>query len=188
MSERSARTGATTYAADVGARLRAVRGDRSLSLGALARLAGVGKGSLSEIEHGLRNPTLATLYALANALDVPLAALLPEPPGRPDTAIASPGITARLLDTDHQPDGTTVETYVLDLEPGEEHRSDPHGAGVVEHLHLTLGRARVGTSAEPVEIGTGESVTWPADTPHGYRALDGRPARGVLVIRTPPRG
>ena len=63
----------------VGERLRAARQEHGLSLGALAEAAHVGKGSLSEIENGARNPTLGTLYALAGALGVPLATLhLPE--------------------------------------------------------------------------------------------------------------
>ncbi|HEY9293380.1 MAG TPA: helix-turn-helix transcriptional regulator, partial [Microlunatus sp.] len=48
----------------VGRRLREVRVSRGLSLSELARQAGIGKGSLSEIETGRRNPTLETLYAL----------------------------------------------------------------------------------------------------------------------------
>lgn len=175
-------TDATTYAAGVGVRLRATRTERGLSLGALAARAEVGKGSLSEIENGSRNPTLATLYALANALDVPLATLLAEAPG---SELSSPGITVRLLDTTHQSDGTTVETYLLAFTPGQQHRSGAHPAGVVEHLYLTQGRARVGPLTAPRDLATGDSITWAADTDHGYEALDGRPARAVGVIRTP---
>jgi XRE family transcriptional regulator, regulator of sulfur utilization len=45
----------------VGARIRALRTERGLSLSALAAAAGIGKGSLSELETGHRNPTLDTL-------------------------------------------------------------------------------------------------------------------------------
>ena len=76
----------------VGERLRAARRERGLSVGALADAAGVGKGSLSEIENGTRNPTLGTLYSLAGALGVPLAILLA---GQAGARIASPGIEAR---------------------------------------------------------------------------------------------
>src|SRR5581483_5197516 len=71
----------------VGDRLRTVRKERGLSVGALAAAADIGKGSLSEIENGARNPTLGTLYALAGALGVPLAALLA---ARAGTRVASP--------------------------------------------------------------------------------------------------
>ena len=84
----------------VGERLRAIRAERGLSLGALATMAGIGKGSLSEIEHGTRNPTLSTLYALANALELPLAWLLAE---RTGAEVSSPGIERPLFkEVDYQ--------------------------------------------------------------------------------------
>ena len=54
--------------AAAGARVRALRTSAGLSLSALAAEAGIGKGSLSELESGRRNPTLDTLYALARPL------------------------------------------------------------------------------------------------------------------------
>lgn len=171
-------------AAVVGERLRAARDARGLSLSALADRAGVGKGSLSEIEHGLRNPTLSTLYALAGALGVPLATLLAEQAG---SHVASPGIGARLLDATRREDGT-VEVYLLHLEPGAAHRSDAHGTGVVEHLLVTHGRARVGVLGREVEVGPGETAVWISDTEHGYEALGSAPVEAVLTIRTPVAG
>lgn len=168
--------------AEVGVQLRETRTALGYSLSALAARAGVGKGSLSEIESGQRNPTLSTLYALANALDVPLARLLQE---RSGSELSSPGITARLLETDHPGDGTTVEVYLLLLAPGHLHRSEGHPAGVTEHLYLTSGRARVGPLDALVEVGAGEGHTWAAHEVHGYEALDDQPARGVLTILTP---
>jgi transcriptional regulator with XRE-family HTH domain len=164
----------------VGERLRAARHERGLSLGALADAAGVGKGSLSEIENGTRNPTLATLYSLAGALGVPLAILLA---GQAGARIASPGIEARLLDVSND-EGQSVEVYRLRLEPGTVHRSVPHGEGVTEHLLVTAGRARAGRAGEEAEIGPGESAQWLSDVPHTYTALGTSPADAVLVIRS----
>jgi DNA-binding XRE family transcriptional regulator/quercetin dioxygenase-like cupin family protein len=189
----------------VGERLRAARQRRGLSLGALAEAAHVGKGSLSEIENGVRNPTLGTLYALAGALGVPLATLIAD---RPGVRVASPGIEARLLDVSHDgaPDpgpglgaglgagpgaglgaggGQTVEVYRLRLEPGRFHRSPAHGPGVVEHLLVTSGRARVGRLGEEIEIGAGQAARWASDVPHGYAALGADPVESVLVIWSP---
>jgi transcriptional regulator with XRE-family HTH domain len=165
----------------VGERLRAARRERGLSVGGLAEAAGVGKGSLSEIENGARNPTLSTLYSLAGALSMPLATLLAEQPG---TTVASPGIQARLVDVSRD-DGHTVEVYRLRLHPGTTHRSGPHGPGVTEHLLVTAGRARVGREGAEADIGPGESATWLSDVPHAYQALGDVLVQSVLVIRTP---
>jgi transcriptional regulator with XRE-family HTH domain len=172
----------------VGERLRAARRERALSLGALAEAAHVGKGSLSEIENGVRNPTLGTLYALAGALGVPLATLIAD---RPGVRVASPGIEARLLDVSRDAGsggGQTVEVYRLRIEPGHGHRSPAHGPGVTEHLLVTSGRARVGRLGQEAEIGPGQAAQWASDVPHGYAALGPDPVESVLVIRSPGAG
>ncbi|HEX4259317.1 MAG TPA: XRE family transcriptional regulator [Streptosporangiaceae bacterium] len=165
----------------VGERVRAARQERGLSVGALAAAAQVGKGSLSEIENGTRNPTMGTLYALAGALGVPLATLIAD---RPGVRIASPGVAARLLDVSRD-GGQTVEVYRLSLEPGVHYRSPAHGAGVTEHLLVTAGRARVGRPGEEIEIGPGQAAQWVSDVAHSYTALGPDPVESVLIIRSP---
>lgn len=165
----------------VGERLRAARAAQGISLGELSARAGVGKGSLSEIENGGRNPTLSTLYALANTLGVPLSQLLAE---RPGAELTSPGITARLLRTTTDDDGT-VEVYTLTLVPGTVHVSPGHGPGVVEHLLVVRGAARVGPAGAEAELCAGEGTRWASDVEHTYQALHGDPAEAVLVIRSP---
>ena len=165
----------------VGGRLRAARRDLGLSVSALADAAGIGKGSLSEIENGIRNPTLSTLYALAGALGVPLATLLA---GQAGATIASPGIEARLLDVSRD-GGSTVEVYRLRIAAGAHHRSVPHGPGVTEHLLVTAGHARVGRLGEETELSVGESAQWVSDVPHVYAGAGDAPVESVLVIRSP---
>lgn len=56
----------------VGARMRALREERAMSLRALARLIDVTPSLISQIETGKINPSVSSLYAIANALDVPM--------------------------------------------------------------------------------------------------------------------
>ena len=67
--------------ADLGGRtrLRAWREHRGLTLQALADAAGVSKPYVSQLECGKRAGTAATLKKLANALGVPVGALLADP-------------------------------------------------------------------------------------------------------------
>ena len=165
----------------VGERLRAARRERGLSVGALAEAAGVGKGSLSEIENGIRNPTLGTLYSVAGTLCVPLATLIADQAG---ARVAAPGVEARLLDVSRD-GGQTIEVYRLRIEPRAHHRSVPHGPGVVEYMLVTSGRALVGRLGEETEIGAGEAAQWISDVVHGYTALGTEAVESVLVIRSP---
>lgn len=172
-------------AADVGARVRALRSERGLTLSALARTAGIGKASLSELEQGRRNPTLATLYAVAGPLGVPLVALLGDAPG---AVVADPGdpgdpgLVARLLHVDRSPAATT-EVYWVELPPDGRRDSSPHATGAVEHVLVVRGSLVVTVDGVPTSLGPGEAHAWRADVPHGYAAgPDG--AAGVDTIVT----
>ncbi|MFD1826358.1 MULTISPECIES: helix-turn-helix domain-containing protein [Mumia] len=170
-------------AARIGARVRDLRVQRGLSQSALSRAAQIGKGSLSELEAGLRNPTIATLYALAGPLHVPLAALLDDAVG---AEVSGDGLTAHLLDVRVR-DGATVETYAMRFEPGTIRRSPAHGDGVVEHLVVTCGRLRLGPDDALQDVATGEHARFVADRPHAYEVVGDDQAEAVLVILTPPR-
>lgn len=65
----------------VGRRVRELREERDTSLSALARSAQLSKATLSELERGTANPTLATLEALAVTLGVTVWDLLQTDPG-----------------------------------------------------------------------------------------------------------
>lgn len=52
-----------------------VRLEKGLSLSELARMSGVAKSHISNIESGEKYPTLPTLCKIAKALDVPAASL-----------------------------------------------------------------------------------------------------------------
>ena len=56
----------------VGAKMRAMRVTRKLSLRALARLVNVTPSLISQIETGKINPSVSSLYAISMALDVPM--------------------------------------------------------------------------------------------------------------------
>ena len=54
----------------LGQELRAVRERRGLSIRETARRAGISSEAISDIERGLRYPTLRSLEALAHVLDL----------------------------------------------------------------------------------------------------------------------
>lgn len=170
--------------AAVGARVRALRQDRGLSLSALAAAAGIGKGSLSELETGQRNPTLDTLYAVAGPLGVPLAALVDF---RDGAEVADAGFETVLLHTERTP-AATSEVWLLRVDAGVTRSSPAHQPGVVEQLVVLTGSVRVEHGdgvVEVAEAGAGGHLVWPADVPHSYTATGGTDLRAVNVIITP---
>ncbi len=175
-------------AARIGSHLRALRERRGLSVVALAERSGVARATLTTLEAGRGNPTIDTLYALADALGAALGDLIGEPAAtRVEVLRAGEGVqvagavSARLLDRVHG--HRLAELYQVEFATRARH-ADPHPPGVVESLLLTGGRLRVGPAAAPVELAAGDFVRFPGDVPHVYQAL-GAPARGVLVMSHP---
>lgn len=166
---------------DLGHNLRDLRAERGISLSELARLAGISKSSLSEIEAGKRNPTVETLYALCGPLEVPLTALLGESPGVDAASVA--GVRTTLLSVRRLP-GRIVEVFRIEFPAVGEHTSPGHGAGVREHLMIVEGALRVGPLGNEQVVREGESIAWGSDGMHRYQVVQG-PGEGVLVITTP---
>jgi transcriptional regulator with XRE-family HTH domain len=165
----------------VGARIRALRTERGLSLSALAAAAGIGKGSLSELESGRRNPTLDTLYAVAGPLGVPLAMLVDF---REGVVVADAGFETVLLHTERAAT-TTSEVWLLRVDAGVTRSSPAHQPGVVEQLVVLAGSCRVEYGEQSVDVAAGGHAVWPADVPHRYTAGEDSDLRAVNVIVTP---
>ena len=159
--------------------LRRERERAGLSLSELAKRAGIAKSTLSQLESASGNPSVETLWALGVALDVPFSRLV-DPP-RPKVQVIRAGegpavfseraeYVATLLAS--CPPNARRDVYLITAEPGSVRESEPHMPGVVEHVVLCAGRARLGLSDEPVEIGPGDYLAYPGDLPHVFEALE----------------
>ena len=56
--------------------LNELRTERNLTLGQLSKISGISKAMLSDIEKGNSNPTINTLWKIANGLNVPYTRLM----------------------------------------------------------------------------------------------------------------
>ena len=59
-----------TQALDIGSKLKAIRGEKRISLRTLAKLSGLSVNTLSLIERNITSPTVNTLYNISRALGV----------------------------------------------------------------------------------------------------------------------
>jgi transcriptional regulator with XRE-family HTH domain len=174
-------------AARIAASLRTLRQRQGLSVAQLAERSGIARATVTKLEAGQGNPTIDTLYALADVLGAALGDLIDEPSARVEVIRAGEGtqvrgaVTARLLDRVHG--RALAELYEVVFATWTR-RAGPHPAGVTESLILTSGRLRAGPAAQPVELWAGDFVRFPGDVPHLYQAI-GEPARGILVMSHP---
>ena len=167
------------------------RAELRVALADLSQAAGLGKSTLAQLESGKANPSVETLWAIAAALRVPFARLVEEDRAAlkvvrardvpPMHSAEAPGWAGRLLAASHG--RGTFDLYTLDLEAGTVRHADPHHAGVVEHLIVVAGRVRVGPETGPVELESGDLVTFVSDVPHVYEALE--PSHCVLLMAYP---
>ncbi len=161
--------------------LKHLRNDMSVL--ELSRRSNVARNTIAALEAGEGNPTLDTLYALADALGVPLSALLEPPPTGPHVVRAGEGahVAGAALDANLLERRPGCEIYAIRFHPGAARHAQPHPFGVEEHLHIHRGRVRVGPVDAPVELGPGDYARFSGAVPHIYEALGGE-AAGTLVI------
>lgn len=176
-------------AARIAANLRTLRTERDLSIVTLAKRSGIARATLTKLEAGQGNPTIDTLYALADALGVALGDVIGEPNPAARTLVLRAGagtrvsgaVSARLVDRVHG--HRLAEIYEVSFAT-RRRTADPHPSGVIESLVLTDGRLRIGPVSDPVELGPGDYIRFPGDVPHLYEAI-GEPASGILVMSHP---
>jgi transcriptional regulator with XRE-family HTH domain len=173
----------------VAANVRRLRAARGLSAGALAAAGGVGKATLSRIEAGRANPTVETLYALADALGVSFGTLTST--GAPlvqviraaDTPRVGGAVQVRVVDRLY---GAPLVEVLDAVFPADKVReADPHPPGVTEHLVIVRGRLRAGPANEPIDVEVGDLLRFPGDVPHLYAALGGQDAQAIALMTYP---
>ena len=171
--------------------LRRLRFQRGLTLERLAEHADINLLALTQLEDGKGEPSLASAWKIAAALDVPFASLIAgqAPRGavllRKDKAnqfvSESRGLTSRALFAPE--DAQRTEFYELRLAPHHRENSEPHALGTSEILHVTQGALEVTVGREPPYlVNKGDTIVFPADLPHSYRNLTDLPALLYLVM------
>jgi transcriptional regulator with XRE-family HTH domain len=163
----------------IAASLQRERRRTGLSLAEVARRAGIAKSTLSQLESGTGNPSIETLWALSVALDVPFARLVEPPRPKVQVIRAGEGPTLAAEQGDYVatvlascPPHARRDIFRISAQPGVPRESDPHMPGVVEHVVLSTGRALVGLSDDPVELGPGDYIAYPGDVAHIFHALE----------------
>lgn len=173
------------------ARLREARRAKGLSLDAVAKLSGVSRSMVSQIERGESSPTIATLWNLTRALQVDFAGLLDEGPGparieviraAQTPSIDRRGEGCRILILSPPEDAGDHELYELQFTEGGVLDSRPHRRGAREQLTVIEGAVEIRSGEVGQTLGPGDTARYAADVAHRISAQGG-PARAFLVVR-----
>jgi transcriptional regulator with XRE-family HTH domain len=168
----------------VGARIRALRTDRGLTLSQVGASAGLNVGYLSQVETDKASPSLETLAALADALDVPITWLLVDVAPKPQVVRAgerrgqeeAPGLRTEEVDGGHARRLRIVEAIG---QPGA--RSSIMTDAGEEHHVVLEGRLRLRQGDFETELGPGDYLVWDGSFPHEAEVVGDVPARALIV-------
>ena len=155
-------------------RLKDARKAKNLSLDAVAKLSGVSRSMVNQIERGESSPTVSTLWDLTQALKVDFAELLEDPvqswgieimssASTPTIGTLGEGCRIRILN----PPGQTGqhEVYELAFQPDGLPDSAPHGPKAKEQLMMISGILEVTSSENTALARAGDTARYDANWP-----------------------
>jgi len=165
----------------IGARLRAERRRRDVSVRGLAREIGVSASLISQIETEKSSPSVSTLYAITTALGISIEDLFGDPPADEPAGAAADGVATDEASDDaaEAPDGAEVNgERVPALAVVGEHGAHPlvtplrvdgsaGASGVGAALAAAIGAAtlvQTAPSRDDASSATGAAATGPAAT------------------------
>lgn len=175
-----------SLSAIIGRNLRHLRARRGHSLDRLAKLSGVSRAMLSQIETGKSAPTISVLWKVAAALDVSITQLLPArapPPWvsrRGEAAVTQSRDGAATRRALHRLDvnpGVQMFEIALALDGVDAIEAAPPGSRAT----LVVPRGKISFSLNdepPVALGEGDAVAFACDQRHVFRNAA---AAGTLI-------
>jgi transcriptional regulator with XRE-family HTH domain len=154
--------------------LKALRSQRKLSLDKVSELTGISKTMLGQIERGESNPSITTVWKIANGLKVSFSALI-NPSQNEALVVAKEDIQSLTEEEKYHlypyfpyDDGRKFEIYMVDIDPGGELISEPHQDGTEEYITVFEGEMTVLVGGIEYIVRAGDAIRFKADRPHSY--------------------
>ncbi|WP_053957495.1 helix-turn-helix domain-containing protein [Inediibacterium massiliense] len=155
--------------------LKTLRTKRNLSLGQLAELSNVSKVMLSQIEKGETNPTINTLWKIANGLKVPYTSLL-EQKEHNTYIIQKDHIKAQMAEEDHyrvycyytNTPYRNFELFQIELDENYSYKSVGHSKKSEEYIILLEGELTLKVNNQTYKLQPNDSISFLASNPHTY--------------------
>lgn len=179
--------------AELGATIRRLRDERGYSLKEVAARSGLTQSFLSQVERNLTSPSVASLRKVAQAFDVPLAALF-QGPAQPGSRVVRRDERRQFIHPKRQwrdylltPNLTGRLQVILSvIEPGAGSGEEAYSHDSDEECVIVLrGRLEFWVGSDRYMLNTGDSIVFESRTPH-RNTNPGPEQAEVLWITTPP--
>jgi transcriptional regulator with XRE-family HTH domain len=182
---------AVSNSGDIGARIRFMRRQRSMSLDRLAGMAGLTKSFLSKIERGLSVPSIATALKVAESFDVSVGQLLGEEQGMESFCVVrkgerrafmrdrSDGYNYEMLAAGKQL--KSMEPFVM-RPPFEFQNGRLFDHVGEEFIFVLSGAMEVEFPNRRITLEAGDALYFESHLPHRSRSLGRKPAEALVVV------
>jgi len=177
----------------IGKNIANYRKQKGMSMDELAKRSGVSKSMLSQIEQEKTNPTVVTVWKIANALNIPVEYLLKarsvsqiEVVRRDDAPVfysEDHSCLIRVNSPVHTID--TLELYDLTFKPRGKLHSEPHFPNAEEFLTVITGKFKVTAGESSAILNEGDTGRYKADREHIIENLTDQEAKAYLVVWFP---
>lgn len=178
---------------NVGGIIQEFRKQKGLSVKELAAKAEISSSMLSQLERGFANPSISTLRAIANVLEVPLFKFFMEETDASELVVyadkrkrlptyENEGITYELLTPTISGD---IEFALLTLEPGCQSSSTPLSHTSEEVAFVQKGELRIHINSNIIDLHEGDSIRIPPNTEHYWENVSSSVSTTIFAI-TPP--
>lgn len=177
----------------IGRNIREIREKHHMTIGILSEKCGISKDMLTQIESEQVNPTIATIWKIAQGLDVDINSLLTGQDQLRRTFSVSRRDEITRLDADEEGVHIRVlspismaedlEMYLLTFQPGQSLPSKPHSVRTEEFLTVLKGAIRVTAGENRAELQEGDFIHYHADTEHVIENLADGETQIYMVVR-----
>jgi len=168
----------------IGATLRDLREGRGLNAKQLAENADVSAAMISRIENGQVSPSISTLEALSEALEVPMVSFFRETTSSDHVDFThvkkGQGIQSTRIIDDHSHDFINLashnrrdfgfEAHIVTMEKQDALAPIYVGHGVV-FMHILSGEAKFSYGQKEIHLKAGDNLTLDAELSHGVKKV-----------------
>lgn len=176
----------------LGAKLRAARKMRGLSLEQVATAIGVNKSYVSKLEHDSVSPSIATLVRYCDAVGTAIGNLFSQPTAnlirkdeRKPTAFGGAGLSEFVISGEGQKDILVLSSEIL---PGGGSGEELYTLrSSVDLVHVVSGRLTIVLDDVTYELYEGDTLTFAPSVPHSWHNPSATESvKTIWVIAPPP--
>lgn len=156
--------------------LKKLRAEKTLSLDNVSKLTGVSKSMLGQIERCEANPTVSTVWKIANGLKISCTQLMSIPEA--DFEIVDKNQVQPLVEDNGRikifpvftfDSARRFEMYSIEIETNGYLSSEIHQQGTQEFITVFSGNLTMTINGKDFVVTTGNSIRFKADCHHAYQ-------------------